>query len=240
MKEVTRRDFFGLAASAGLGLSMAGILTGCNDTKVKSLDMAALYPVYKDGVYVEKNFLHLINKPGLGLSGAIVQNHLGLYHNYVENVNRAEREMATGNINEFSMKHLAFSLNGMALHDIYFSNMTTEKTERSHALNDAINDTFGSFDKYMNNLSELAMKVDGWSITAYNLLNGKLFNYALPNHSANFPNFVIPILALDVYEHAYVADFKKEGKIGYINTFKKIINWDLVSKRYEALKNCSL
>ena len=99
---------------------------------------------------------------------------------------------------------------------------------------------FGSFDKYMNNLSELAMKVDGWSITAYNLLNGKLFNYALPNHSANFPNFVIPILALDVYEHAYVADFKKEGKIGYINTFKKIINWDLVSKRYEALKNCSL
>ena len=237
MKEMTRRDFFSAAAVSGLGLGLAGVLTGCNGTQVKSFEMAELYPVYKDGAYVEKNFLHLIDKKGLGISGPVIQNHLGLYHNYVENVNRAEREMITGNVNEFSMKHLAFSLNGMALHDIYFSNMTTEETKRTYALEDALSATYGSFDKYMANLSELAMQVDGWSITAYNLLNGKLFNYALKHHSDNFPNFVIPILALDVYEHAYVGQFTKEGKAEYIEAFKKIINWDLVSKRYEAIKN---
>lgn len=237
MKEMTRRDFFSAAAVSGLGLGLAGVLTACNGTKVKSFDMAELYPVYKDGSYQEKNFLHLINKPGLGLEASVIQNHLGLYHNYVKNVNRAEREMVTGNVNEFSMKHLAFSLNGMALHDIYFSNMTTEETKRSYALDDAIKGTFGSFDKYMKNLTELAMQVDGWSITAFNLLNGRLFNYALKHHSDNFPNFVIPILALDVYEHAYVAQFKKEGKAEYIEAFKKTINWDLVSRRLEAIQN---
>lgn len=237
MKEMTRRDFFGAAAVSGLGLGLAGLLTACNDTKVKSFDMAELYPVYRDGVYLEKDFSYLIGKPNLGIDADIIENHLGLYSNYVKNVNKAEAEMAAGEVNDFTMKHLAFSLNGMALHDIYFSNMTTEETKRSFALNDAINGTFGSFDKYMENLTELAMQVDGWSVTAFNLLNGRLFNYVLKHHSDNFPNFVIPILALDVYEHAYLAQFSKEGKSEYIKAFRKIINWDLVSKRLEAVQN---
>ena len=237
MKEMTRRDFFGAAAVSGLGLGLASVLTGCNETKVKSFDMANLYPVYQDGAYLEKDFSHLIGKAGLGLSAENIENHLGLYSNYVKNVNKAEKEMAAGQVNDFTMKHLAFSLNGMALHDIYFSNMTTETTSRSTALENALAGTFGSFENYMKNLSELAMQVDGWSLTAFNLLNGKIFNYALKHHSDNFPNFEIPILALDVYEHAYVKQFTKEAKTEYIEVFKGIINWDLVSQRFDAVKN---
>ena len=143
--------------------------------------------------------------------------------------------MSQGKIDEFSLKNLAFSLNGMALHDIYFSNMTTDQTQASSSLTKALEDTYGSIERYFQNLLELAANVDGWSITALNLLNGKLFNYGLQDHSANFPNFVMPILALDVYEHAYVMDFGKKGKAEYLDAFSKIINWDLVSRRYDAL-----
>jgi len=235
MVEMNRRNFINTAAFAGLGLGLSGLSAACS--KGAKFNLEELYPIYKDGKYIEKNFEHLTKNDKLGLSPEIIKNHLGLYSNYVKNVNQAEAEMSVGNITEFGIKHLAFSLNGMALHDIYFTNMTTEASKRSAALNKAIDKTFGSFDAYLKNLSDLAMKVEGWSVTGLNLLNGKIFNYALQDHSANFPNFVVPILALDVYEHAYVADFKKEGKAKYIEAFNEIVDWDIVSRRFDSVKN---
>ena len=235
MVEMNRRNFLNAAAFTGLGLGLSNVLGACS--KGAKFNINELYPIYKNGQYQEKNFEHLTKNDKLGLSPEIIKNHLGLYSNYVKNVNQAEAEMAVGNITEFGMKHLAFSLNGMALHDIYFTNMSTEESKRSSSLNRAIDKTFGSFDAYMKNLTELAMKVEGWSVTGLNLLNGKIFNYALQDHSANFPNFIVPILALDVYEHAYVADFKKEGKAKYLETFTKIIDWDIVSRRLDLVKN---
>ena len=57
------------------------------------------------------------------------------------------------------------------------------------------------------------------------------------DHSGNFPNYVMPILALDVYDHAWVKQFgdSDKAKREYINVFSKIINWDLVSRRYDAI-----
>jgi len=235
MTEMNRRTFLSLSAASGLGLCLSSALTACS--KSVKFNVEELYPIYRDGKYIEKDFSHLTKNEKLGLSPELLKNHLGLYANYVKNVNQAEMEMAAGKISEFGIKHLAFSLNGMALHDIYFTNMSTETTKRSSSLNKAIEGTFTSFEAYMKNLTELAMKVEGWSITALNLLNGKIFNYALQDHSANFPNFIVPLLALDVYEHAYVADYKKEGKALYIDTFTKTINWDLVSRRLDIVKS---
>jgi Fe-Mn family superoxide dismutase len=233
----SRREFLaGLGVTVGaLGLSALG--TACN----KSLDLAhgndpKLYPIYDGKQYTLKDFTHLTKDTNLGLSPTILENHLGLYKGYVDKVNQAEMQMLAGDINETSMKNLAFSLNGMALHDIYFSNMSSNNGKCSSALNKAIDTSYGSFDKYFANLVAIANQVPGWSITALNLLNGKLVNYGIADHSANFPNFVMPILALDVYEHAYVMDFGAEGKAKYIEIFTRIIDWDLVSRRYDALK----
>lgn len=195
-----------------------------------------LYPVYKDGKYLKKDFSHLMTNKELGLSKENIENHLGLYYGYVDNVNKAEAMMARNEVDEFSLKHLAFSLNGMALHDIYFSNMSTSISKASGGLKRASEEAFGSFDNYKKNLYDIALKMEGWSLTCVNMLNGKIFNYGEDTHSSNFPNFVIPILALDVYEHAYIKDFGKEGKTKYLNVFSDIIDWDLVSRRYDAVK----
>ena len=145
--------------------------------------------------------------------------------------------MAQNKIDDFSIKNLAFSLNGMALHDIYFSNMSTEKSNISEALQKAIEDSFGNFDTYYANLVDQATLVKGWSITALNLLNGKVFNYSEDTHSSNFPNYIMPILVLDVYDHAWVKQFgdSDKAKQEYIDVFTRIINWDLVSRRFDAI-----
>lgn len=241
-KNLSRREFLasiGVTAGA-LGLAQLADLGKSVQARTNVLARGRekdLYPILEDGKYIKKDFSHLTRNKKLVFSPEIIQNHIGLYNGYVDNVNKAEGMMAKGEVDDYSLKHLAFSLNGMALHDIYFSNMTTDTTKRSGSLTKAIEETFGSVDAYMKNLTTIATKVEGWSITGLNLLNGKIFNYGEDTHSGNFPNFVVPILALDVYEHAYVADFAKEGKTRYIDVFTKTIDWDLVSRRFDAAKN---
>jgi len=241
-KSLSRRKFLaGLGVTAGaLGLST---LTGCTSEKKQAAinlvhgNDTELFPVYKDGKYLTKDFSALAKNTQLGLSEENITHHLGLYAKYVEKVNQAETMMAENKVDDFSLTNLAFSLNGMALHDIYFSNMTTETSSRSAALNKAIENTFGTFENYYANLVDTAMLVKGWSITGLNLLNGKLYNYAEDTHSSNFPAYIMPILALDVYDHAWVKQFgdSDEAKKEYINIFTRVINWDLVSRRYDAI-----
>ena len=232
---LSRRNFL-----KGLGVTTAAIglstLSACNGSHKSIFADAELFPVYSEGKYQKKDFSALTKNPNLGLSPENISHHLGLYAKYIDKVNQSEEMMAQNKIDDFSIKNLAFSLNGMALHDLYFSNMTTEKTSRSTALNKAIENTFSSFDTYYANLVDQAMLVHGWSITAVNLLNGKIFNYAEDTHSSNFPNYIMPILTLDVYDHAWLKQFGSDdaAKQEYIKVFTKAINWDLVSRRYEA------
>jgi Fe-Mn family superoxide dismutase len=241
---LSRRDFFAVCGAGMAALGLSG-LSACSNSqsKTKALSIShgndsELFPVYANSQYQVKDFSYLTKMPNLGLSAENISNHLGLYKAYVEKVNKAEIMMANNEIDEFSMKNLAFSLNGMALHDIYFSNMSTENTKVSKALLSAIENTFSSFENYYKNLVEQALKVEGWSITALNLLNGKIFNYAEDTHSSNFPNYIMPIMVLDVYEHAWVKQFGADAKAKqeYIDVFSKIINWDLVSRRFDAMQ----
>lgn len=238
---LSRRQFL-----TGLGVTAAAVglstLSSCaSEKKHSAIDLVHgndvdLFPIYKDGHYIAKDFSALTKNPNLGLSPENISNHLGLYAAYVEKVNKSELMMAKNSVDDFSMKNLAFSLNGMALHDLYFSNMTIDATKRSAALDKAIEKTYGSFDTYYANLVDTAMQVKGWSITGLNLLNGKIFNYGEDTYSSNFPAYIMPILALDVYDHAWVEQFGSsvEAKREYINVFEKTINWDLVSRRYDA------
>ncbi len=232
-EQLDRRKF--LLSGAALGVAAA-----LQSLPAKADDDDWLYPEYKNGAYLLKDFSHLVKDSSkIGLSKAILENHLGLYKGYVDKVNAAEKYFTSytaGELDANHLKNLAFALNGMALHDIYFSNMNSDNGKRSRALTKAIDRDFGSFDNYIKNLSNIARQVKGWSLTCVNLLNGRLVNYGLNTHSDNFPNFVVPILALDVYEHAYDKDFgvTTAGKDKYLEIFMRVIDWDLVSRRFAA------
>ncbi len=227
-----RKFLLGSGAIAATALATS-LLPGCAfNTKDQ-----ALYPVYKDGAYQVKDFSALTKDKNLGLSAPLLEHHLGLYKGYVDKVNAAEKYFAAytqGELDTAHTKNLAFALNGMALHDIYFTNMSSENSKRSGALNKAIDASFGSFSNYVQNLVNIARQSKGWSLTCVNLLSGKLVNYGIATHSENFPNFVVPILALDVYEHAYDKDFgvSSSGKDKYLEIFMRIIDWVIVSRRF--------
>jgi Fe-Mn family superoxide dismutase len=241
-KAISRRQFLtGLGVTAGaIGLST---LSSCSSSKAKSAISLShgndidLFPIYENGHYVAKDFSYLADNVELGLTAENINHHIGLYKKYVDKVNKSEKMMAENKVDDFALKNLAFSLNGMALHDIYFANMSTEASKRSNALTNAIEGTFGNFDTYYSNLVETAMKVKGWSLTGINLLNGKIYNYAEDTHSSNYPAYFMPILALDVYDHAWVKQFGEgmKAKKMYIDSFTKVINWDLVSRRFDAI-----
>lgn len=230
-QQLNRRNFLLGGAALGVAAALQALPSKAEDNDKD------LYPVYKNGAYQLKDFSRLTKDSKLGLSKAILENHLGLYKGYVDKVNAAEKYFASytnGELDANHLKNLAFALNGMALHDIYFSNMNSDNGKRSRALTKAIDRDFGSFDNYIKNLSNIARQVKGWSLTCVNLLNGRLINYGLNTHSDNFPNFVVPILALDVYEHAYDKDFgiTAAGKDKYLEIFMRVVDWDLVSRRF--------
>jgi Fe-Mn family superoxide dismutase len=93
--------------------------------------------------------------------------------------------------------------------------------------------------KFMDHLKAAGKCMRGWVIVGYNTRDGRLCLYGLDTHNMFVPACVIPVLALDVYEHAYMIDYGIDrGK--YLETFVNNLQWDIVAKRFTvALKHPS-
>jgi Fe-Mn family superoxide dismutase len=122
--------------------------------------------------------------------------------------------------------------NGTLLHQWYFENLaeagTTKPGEKAAKL---IEKDFGSVEKFKAELLN-AGKVPpvGWAVWAYSVLDNKTHVYLLEQHMNHCPIGVIPLLILDVFEHAYFIDYATK-RADYLNAFWDIINWDVVEKR---------
>ena len=103
------------------------------------------------------------------------------------------------------------------------------------ALADAINSTFGSFDKFKEDFSKAATTRfgSGWAWLALN--NGKLEIFSTANQDSPYMEAKTPILGLDVWEHAYYLKYQNK-RPDYISAFWNLVNWAEVAKRYEAAK----
>lgn len=105
-------------------------------------------------------------------------------------------------------------------------------TKPSEQLQKAMSEDFGSFDKWKEDFVASGMAARGWGMLCYGLDDGKLHNVVLDAQNAGFPATVVPLVLMDVYEHAYFIDYGT-GRKGYIEAFFKNLNWDRVSRRYE-------
>jgi Fe-Mn family superoxide dismutase len=99
----------------------------------------------------------------------------------------------------------------------------------------AIDDAFGSFDKFRAQFSAVANGIQGsgWAVLAYDSLGDKLLTFQVYDHQTNFPLGVVPILLLDMWEHAFYLDYKNV-KADYTKAFWNVVNWDEVQSRYTA------
>lgn len=167
------------------------------------------------------------------------------HKSYVDGLNKAELEMQkarqTGNFD--LIKHwereAAFNGAGHYLHTIFWSVMSPNGGGKPQgSLLTAINQSFGSFDKFKQHFSEAANKVEGggWAILVWSPRSGRLEILQAEKHQNLSQWDVIPLLVLDVWEHAYYLKYKNDRK-KYIDNWWNVVNWPEVSKRFnEAQK----
>ena len=179
------------------------------------------------------------------ISGEIMELHHDKHHAaYVNGANLALEAMeearannALGNINKLQ-KDLAFNLAGHVNHVVFWQNLSPEGGDKpTGELAAAIDEFFGSFDAFMAHFtaSALGIQGSGWSILAWDVLGQKLIIEQLYDHQGNLAPATIPLLMLDMWEHAFYLDYQNV-KADYVKAFWNIANWADVQARFEAAR----
>ncbi len=166
------------------------------------------------------------------------------YAGYVNKRNEIElslvnvdRSKANANYSEFGAlkRHETFNANGMILHEIYWEVLggNGEASDKFKVVKQIMRD-FGSLDKWKEDFTACGKIALGWVVLAYDPSDGKLHNYTGDSHNQGGVWGSIPLVALDVFEHAYYFD-NGPDRAKYIAAYLSNIKWENVDKRFKNL-----
>ena len=192
------------------------------------------------------------NLQGLeGISDATLQMHFKLYEGYVKETNRLHEKIAEfledGQVDQEEMpayseitRRLGFEYNGMVLHELYFQNLTKARTTKSgsnSAFRQAAEASFGSYDIWKADFMGIGkMRGVGWAILYQDPAIGRLSNHWIALHHDGVPSGFKPILVMDVWEHAFILDYKPADRPKYIEAFFSNIDWNVAERRLQHQK----
>ncbi len=185
-----------------------------------------------------------INKDLDGITLKMLQEHFKLYQGYVKKSNEIQDKIKSADKSEangvFSYigelkRQETFAVNGMKLHEVYFGHLGGNG-EPGGDLVKMIERDFESVDKWKEDMIATGISARGWAILAYDFKDSKLHNYGSDAHNVGAVWGAIPLIVLDVYEHAYFMDYGTNRKT-YIDSFFKNLNWDFAN---EIVRQCEL
>lgn len=169
-----------------------------------------------------------------GLSEKLMKEHYKLYEGYVKKANEIEEKLKTvdltsANATQSDLRSLklgySFAVNAIKSHELYFGNLSGDGKAPEGWIGSKIADTFGSYDNWLADMKATGIAARGWVWFAYDWQNGSVFNYLGDAHDA-FPIWhATPLVALDVYEHAYFMDYGV-ARADYIEAFFKNLDWN--------------
>lgn len=233
---MTRREVLMMGAAAAV---TTGLTAGAVHAAAPTVTTAA--PAGKD-VYVARDFSALVAKKMDGLSANQIEQHLKLYKGYVTKSNEImskikEVDISTANATYSPLRELlmeqSFAVNGAIYHELYFGNLGGSGGEPTGQLKAAMDETFGNTGKFMDFLKASGKSMRGWVVVGWNQRGNRIDTFGLDTHNMWSPAGFIPLLVLDVYEHAYMIDYAID-RAKYLDAFVKNIDWDVVSKRFSA------
>lgn len=131
-----------------------------------------------------------------------------------------------------------FATNGVYLHEHYF-NVLGGDGKAKGSLADALAEKYGSLEKFVSFFSATGMAVRGWVVLAWDAHVQRLKIYGTDAHNQGGVWGCMPLIVLDVYEHAYFIDYGADRK-AYIQAFWKNLDWKAATARYEAVKGWKL
>jgi Fe-Mn family superoxide dismutase len=179
------------------------------------------------------------------ISARIMELHHSKHHAaYVAGINGALDALEEARAkNDFTwvnklQKDLAFHLGGHINHSIFWKNLAPANSDRPEGeLAAAINEFFGSFEAFQAHFNASAMGIQGsgWSFLAWDVLGQRLIIEQLYDQQGNVVATSVPLLMLDMWEHAFYLDYQNV-KGDYVKAFWNIINWGDVQARFEAAR----
>ncbi len=193
-------------------------------------------------VYKEQKF----NLSGLrGISDRQLDIHFSLYAGYVKNTNLLNERIAdliiggkAGSLEYADLKrHLGFEHSGMRLHEYYFSNITSGSSnlDKGSKLFNQIARSFGGYENWKKDFTQVGLvRSVGWAILFQDPITGYLSNHWITLHEDGHPVGFHPILVMDVWEHAFMVDYKPSDRARYIEAFFSNIAWETVENRLIA------
>ena len=190
--------------------------------------------------YAEKDFSHL---KGLnGISEKTLEIHLGLYSGYVKNTNTLNEQVielteqgktGTPAYSELKRRY-GFEYNGMRLHEYYFGNLKPggSDVKSSSKLGAKLNEVYTAFDVWKNDFIKVgSMRGVGWAILFQDPITKTVSNHWITLHEEGNVAGFVPLLVMDVWEHAFLLDYKPAERGKYIEAFCSNIDWSVVESR---------
>ena len=186
------------------------------------------------------------NLSGLkGISDQTLEMHFKLYEGYVTNTNtltdRIGEILAGGKIDQEKVpayseltRRLGFEYNGMVLHEYYFGNMKQngDVEPSKGAFRSAVEHTFASFDAWKTDFVGVGkMRGVGWAIAFLDPATGFVSNHWIELHQTGNVAGFVPLLVMDVWEHAFLLDYKPADRPKYIEAFLSNVDWSAVDHR---------
>jgi Fe-Mn family superoxide dismutase len=188
--------------------------------------------------YEAKNFESLLGTKGL--SDQLLKNHFTLYQGYVTNTNKVsdallamakDGKTATPEYAELK-RRFGWEFNGMRLHEYYFENIVKDgkAIDKNTNIYKKIVSEFGSYENWEKDFKATgAMRGIGWVILYYDATEGRLFNTWINEHDVGHLAGAMPLIIMDVFEHAYMIEYGLK-KADYIEAFFKAIDWTIEPK----------
>jgi superoxide dismutase, Fe-Mn family len=171
-----------------------------------------------------------------GISRAAVEAHYKLYQGYVAKRNEILGKLADvdfGAANQVFSElralkvDLTFAIGGIKNHELYFGHLGGPGGDPEGTFGALVDRNFGSIDAWRDDLRATAMAARGWAWTAFDWDENRLFNY-VGDAQNTFPVWnATPLVALDVYEHAYFLDYQTD-RASYIEAFFVNLDYDVV------------
>jgi len=225
--QLNRRRFLSLLGILGLAF-----ISGKSDISIASAE--------KEGkmTYQIKDYNRLLGMEGF--SDTLLKNHFTLYQGYVTNTNKLldslnhllkEGKTATPEYAELK-RRLGWEFNGMRLHEYYFENLGGKGgIDKGGKLVLKLAESYGSYEAWEKDFRATgSMRGIGWAILYQDIFSGKFVNFWINEHDVGHPAGAMPILIMDVFEHAFMIDYGLK-RADYMEAFFRNINWTEVEKR---------
>lgn len=194
-----------------------------------------------------------------GISAKQVEVHLKLYEGYVKFTNTLRESIAElkkdsdlpdmpaqswqAGKNAYAlgevMRRLPFEFNGMRMHEYYFEQFEggTIAMNETSPLGQTLSEKYESWEGFLNHFKAVGlMRGIGWTILSYDPIGKTPHVYWVNDHELGQLAGLPILLAMDMWEHAYMVDYVPADKVKYVEAFLSNVNWDILQKRFSEVR----